>query len=635
MKQDFSMNIIRSFFATLDRAIYGFVSSLYEVITELANATIIGQGAIEDLYARIYTLLGIFMLFKITFSFINYIINPDSFMDKAKGVQNLVRNVILVLILIIITPYLFYQLNRVQSAILNDEIIPRFIMGISGTESQGQIKNQFQMSDECGTQFATAASDGDFIALSVLKPFYQLEATTSDIPEGYCATGTVTPVSYLKSDIYNKDKLIEDTYLVDYKFFLSTIVGIVVVLILISFSFDVSVRSIKMAFLEMIAPVPIMSYIDPASGKNGLLAKYGKQVGATWASLFIRLIALFFAVHIISIIDFAAITKGTKHGILFPLFIILGALIAAKQIPKWIENLIPSLKLGGLQLNPFKKVANDALGGKMVLGAGAAALGMGVAATSALGAHAKDVYDSRKDRRELRKLEDNVLEAENRFNTTGSLADRDALRAARDQYNADSAKLIENEQKRLQKYSYKAPIRATISQTITGAKLGFKQGKGMKFDAQGIGKSSAEARDYKDTYSRKDRAIMGATSFFGVKTESGTANQTTDEIRAQQNLLANLNRTLEGMNHQFANMRSTIGESEFNRLATFDARTGTYSFNEAYSGRIQGDQLNDIKALLNNMNSINAQRLTTEKEINRLQKIKDKKLGGSSSGSAT
>ncbi len=634
MEQTFGMNIIRSFFATLDRAVYGFVSSLYEVITELANATIIGQGAIEDLYARIYTLLGIFMLFKITFSFINYIINPDSFMDKSKGVQNLVRNVLLVLILIIITPFLFYQLNRVQRAILNDEIIPRFIMGISSTESQGQIKNQFQMSDECGSKFATAASDGDFIALSVLKPFYQLEASTSDIPDGYCATGTVIPSSYLKKDIFNKDRMFEDTYLVDYKFFLSTIVGIVVILILVSFSFDVAVRSIKMAFLQMIAPVPIMSYIDPASGKNGLLAKYGKQVGATWASLFLRLVALFFAVHIISIIDFATITKGTKHGILFPLFIILGALIAAKQIPKWIENLVPALKLGGLQLNPFKKVANDALGGKAVLGAGAAAIGMGVAATSAIGAHAKDVYDSRKDKRELRRLEDNVIEAENRFNASGSVADRDALKAARDQYDADSEKLKENEQKRLKKFSYSSPFLATISQTITGAKLGFKQGKGLKLDVEEIGVSSARTRDNHDTYSIKDRSIKRSEEFFGVKTDAGTVNQVSNEIRDQQNLLTNLNRTLEGMNHQFANMRSSMGEAEFNRLANFDAKTGTYSFNEAYVGSVQGKELEDIKALLNNMNSINAQRLATEKDINRLQKMKDKAAsGGSSKGS--
>lgn len=627
MEQTFGMNIIRSFFATLDRAIYGFVSSLYEVITELANATIVGQGAIEDLYARIYTLLGIFMLFKIIFSFINYIINPDSFVDKSKGVQNLVRNVILVLILIIITPYLFYQLNRVQRAILNDEIIPRFIMGISSTDAQGQIRNQFQMSDECGSQFATAASDGDFIALSVLKPFYQLEATTSDIPQGYCATGTVTPSSYLKKDIFNKDKFVEDTYLVDYKFFISTIAGIVVFLIFVSFCFDVAVRSIKMAFLQMIAPIPIMSYIDPASGKNGLLTKYAKQVGATWASLFIRLVALFFAIHIISIIDFAQITKGTKHGVLFPLFIVLGALIAAKQIPKWIENLVPSLKLGGLQLNPFKKVANDALGGKQMLGVGAATIGMGAAAASAIGAHAKDVYDSKKEMRELRRLEDNLIDAENRYNATGSLADRDALQVARNEYDADSAKLIENEQKRLQKFSYKSPFFATISQTITGAKLGFKQGKGLKLDVGEIGRASAKTRDVKDTYSIKDRAIMGANSFFGVDTASGTANQTKEEIRAQQNLLTNLNRTLESMNHQFANMRSTIGESEFNRLANFDARTGLYSFNEAYSGSIQGTQLDDIKALLNNMNSMNSQRLATEKEINRLQKIKDKESG--------
>lgn len=648
MEQTFGMNIIRSFFATLDRAVYGFVSSLYELITELANATIIGQGAIEDLYTRIYTLLGIFMLFKITFSFINYIINPDSFTDKAKGVQNLVRNIILVLILIIITPYLFYQLNRIQRAILNDEIIPKFIMGISTDETQGRLKNQFQMSDECGSKFATAASDGDFIALSVLKPFYQLETSTSDIPNGYCATGIVKPSTYLKKDIFNKDRLMEDTYLVDYKFFLSTVVGIVVVLIFVSFCFDIAVRSVKMAFLEMIAPVPIMSFIDPASGKNGLLAKYAKQVFFTWVSLFIRLIALFFAIHIISIIDFAEITQGTKHGILFPLFIILGALIFAKQIPKLIELLIPSLKLGGLQLNPFKKVANDAFGGKQVLGAAAGVAGIGLGAASWAGSKirngAEDKVNNLKKQREIAverwgesdsrvaSLDSRITDAQNHLNAVK--ARRTArMNNIRGTLHIDEIAFspVTNSMKELAR---------GLTQMKDAAKIAYKQGESQKFSPIGVGKESSKQRDYKDKYSFGNRVADTATDFFGIKNESGTTSKTKEDIKAQEQIIAALQQNLTMMNSSFSDLYSRVGAEEASRMLTRNQTTGMFEFNTSYdvaaaqARGVRGSDIANIKSILSQIADATTAQQAAQKELNRLQRIRDSRPGSSSGSGA-
>ena len=46
--------------------------------------------------------------------------------------------------------------------------------------------------------------------------------------------------------------------------------------------------------------------------------------------------------------------------------------------------------------------------------------------------------------------------------------------------------------------------------------------------------------------------------------------------------------------------------------------------NPSYSGTY----LSDIKSVLDNMNSLENQRLATTKEIKRLQKIKDKTPGG-------
>ena len=52
--------------------------------------------------------------------------------------------------------------------------------------------------------------------------------------------------------------------------------------------------------------------------------------------------------------------------------------IKFERIIQLLEELIPGLKLGGMELNPFKRISKDALGGNMLLGAGAglAAAGM-------------------------------------------------------------------------------------------------------------------------------------------------------------------------------------------------------------------------------------------------------------------
>ena len=76
---------------------------------------------------------------------------------------------------------------------------------------------------------------------------------------------------------------------VDYKFVFSTVVGVVVVLLLINFCMDVGLRSIKLSFLQLVAPIPILSYVDPKSGKDGLFKKWYEMCFKTFLSLFIRI----------------------------------------------------------------------------------------------------------------------------------------------------------------------------------------------------------------------------------------------------------------------------------------------------------------------------------------------------------
>lgn len=645
------LDAIRSFFGMVDRTVFGLISVIYHIVMDLASAKIMSSEVIEDLYTRLYTLLGIFMLFKITFSFINYIINPDSFLDKTKGVQNIIKNVIIVLVLIIITPFAFDSLYKLQDAIINDNLIPAFIMG------EETLDRRFKMSPYCGEQASVVTDEGDYMAVLTLKPFFQLspegeaevgkEGNKSDTANAflphYCPlSNDVNPSTYIDSFVFNtKDK--DDYYYVNYRIFIATIVGIVVFLLFVTFAFDFAIRTIKLAFLQMIAPVPIMSYIDPASGKNGMFQKWIKQVLTTWASLFIRLIALYFAILIISLFDVNVVKESTSSEYMnwVMLFLFIGALMFAKQAPRLIEELIPGMKMGAMELNPFKRISRDAVGGKTLLGLGGAGIGMAAGATSFLGSHIKDAAEFAGKRREYKKADANYKAAENRWRAYNqSITDRHNAGQISDaqfaRYSANNdAKLstAKDARDKLSAYSqpwYKqkrfrpgAPLVAGIGQTLTGAKLGYGTAHGGKMpNIVEIGKKSSKVRDYRYSYPLGERIKETTTDFFGIKNESGTTSIISGDIKKQEEILTRINRNIEMMNRQFSDLGTRMGASEFSRAVSMRA-DGRYELNSGYNGTY----LSDIRAILDNMNTLEAQRLDTTKEIKRLQKIKDKTPG--------
>ena len=78
-------------------------------------------------------------------------------------------------------------------------------------------------------------------------------------------------------------------------FVFSLVMGIIV----LGFTVDVAVRSIKLAVLRIIAPVPIISYITPGAEKDGAFGNWVKTLTSTYLDLFIRLAVISFGAYII------------------------------------------------------------------------------------------------------------------------------------------------------------------------------------------------------------------------------------------------------------------------------------------------------------------------------------------------
>lgn len=390
--------LIKQFFFWIDKIVYNFISSIYDLLITIARTSVLTQADIADMADRIYKLLAIFMIFKVTLSLITYVVNPDDFSDKSKGVAKLGTNIVISLAMLVLTPYIFNYAYQFQTIILEDNSLATLVFG-SKKEEETSFFNTAGDDMAYITMSAFISPNlslGDIHECSILidsdtKKFNEVckEALTEQTSDQNFKEQTlknyIGGVENSNLELLFRQDLVlatdedNEEFIMDYKFIFSTVVGVVIILLLITFCMDVAVRSIKLAFLQLIAPIPILSYVDPKSGKDGLFKKWYEMCLKTFISLFVRLLALYFAVYIISkvadmrVVDL--VDGSYQTNALVAIFIIIGALMFAKQLPKILEGL--GIKLDGdgkFFLNPFKKFEEEAIGGKRITGAAGGAV---------------------------------------------------------------------------------------------------------------------------------------------------------------------------------------------------------------------------------------------------------------------
>lgn len=419
------IKLIVSFFFFIDKLVYGFIPTIYDLLIQISRTTILSQSEINEFYQKVYLLLAVFMLFKVGFSLITYVVNPDDFSDKNKGVGKIGQNVIISLCLLVLVPYVFSMAYELQTIVLEDNILAKLLLNKKNDNSIDYLNtagesmafttlNAFYTPNvslnylyECTAIYDNEGSgklnpkcfgvnqneDGTFSPTDnsdSTMHYYVADDNKTDetkplTREQYYTylTGLRTKqmdlmfrLDFTKATTIN-NRTGEDAFLIDYKPIFSTVTGIIVVFLLVGFCLDVGLRSVKLAFLQMMAPIPIISYIDPKSGKDGIFKKWYKMCFSTFLSLFVRLFALYFAVYIITQVgQMTDVVNGALVSNKFvQVFIIIGVLMFAKQLPKILEGL--GIKMDGdgkFNLNPLKKMEDGMVGGKLVskLGKGAA-----------------------------------------------------------------------------------------------------------------------------------------------------------------------------------------------------------------------------------------------------------------------
>ncbi|MGM9849677.1 MAG: conjugal transfer protein TrbL family protein [Bacilli bacterium] len=393
-------SILRFLFAWIDGIVAKVITLVYGLLMDLANLTLYSENIVKVIGQRIGILLGIFMLFRLSVSLINYMISPDKFSDSKQGGGALIRNVIISLVLLATVNIIFETAYSVQQKVVSSQIIEKIFFGET---SQTKMDIGYYLYSGFFTPNPEVLSS----CTNMWDPTKDLQRIPCDeYEDGKCPTDVKTCDSQLNEmiddtgykSVYdarnnldmskvfsdydvvmaNKGGAFKGQLLFNYTPIISTAAGVVALLIMISFSMELAKRAIKLLFLQIIAPVPIIFNMDTGKGKD-VFQKWYKQCFNTYISVFIRLLAIDFAVFIIVLLksEFSSVFQD-KLGV--NIFIIIGCLLFAKEVPKLIEDMT-GIKSDGMLLRPLKKFEDQALFGKNITGfaAGAAVGAVGAA----------------------------------------------------------------------------------------------------------------------------------------------------------------------------------------------------------------------------------------------------------------
>lgn len=380
----------RSIMAGLDRVVYNLLSVIYEIFFNVATANIISGQTVKTFYSRVQLILGVVIMFKVAISLFNGIMNPDSLNDGKNGFSSIIKRIVMVLIMFVLmvplnipnagnsddytsnsqsswnarmneNGILFGTLYEVQSRLLSQNIVSKLILGTDYSASNDEDDDPNSVSNFANdTEYEKAARQ---LSSIVLRCFVTINLESeygnpTEDDDRMCKESDLE--NYDKSyDVYEDDDstaseiLAEinqkcdigtgyggERYAYNYLFGFSTIVGILFVIIIVSFTVDAAIRVFKLAILRLIAPIPIISYIDPKT--ESTFQNWVKILGKTFADLFVRLAIINFVIFFIR--EFGTNGLGVTVvgnglvGVFSKIFIYLGLLMFAKEAPKFIAD---------------------------------------------------------------------------------------------------------------------------------------------------------------------------------------------------------------------------------------------------------------------------------------------------------
>ena len=419
--------LIRSLCGFIVKGVFWIAEAIYGLFFAVSKVELFSGTVVIDLFKRLQLIIGVFVLFQLAVTIIKGIIEPNTFTDSKSGAGNLVKRVIIaLLILTLIVPFnintssnnsyflkvkehgiLFGTLYSLQNRILDNNTIGKLIFG-------GDIDDENQLLIPTNTTQTTIGNNGGQIvntdtvekaqtsfrknlSVGVVRAFFAFNPNTESCNRLDYRGGKVSGEKF--KSIHKEAKSVDEItdmvsihckvngkeeWVIDYTPFLSGIMGLALAVLFFSFMFDVVVRAAKLAILRLLAPIPIISYMNP-NGKDNAFDSWSKLLVSTYIDLFVRLATIYLMLFIASKLLLNLRLSPEESGIInffATCVVIIGLLIFAKQAPKFVREV---LGLKGDSGSLFGGLTEALAIGSGIVGAAATGLTGGTANATKLG----------------------------------------------------------------------------------------------------------------------------------------------------------------------------------------------------------------------------------------------------------
>ena len=420
-------DIIRRLLSTLDRPAYWLLGLCYELFFNVASADLFSNQTIMKFYGRVQIILGVFMMFQLSMTILKGIVNPDTFTGD-KGAKAVITRIFTSLILLtVLMPIsipnpkneyeiqinnnglLFGTLYSLQRRILSNNTIGRLVLGTADTDSGFKASSSYDDNNlKKSARIFTSTIIKGFYRINLIPveerddtylkegkdpATYNDNRVCTDIPDDVLdrytridadpgdIIGMVNETCTVDFNIMNYIPVISafagsKKYVFTYMPIVSMIVALIFVFVLLSFTIDVAVRAVKLAVLRLIAPIPIISYMDPKGGNDGAFNSWVKALSSTYLDLFIRLAVVYFVIFLIQDMIVHGVIMDVGDGvigILSMIIIWIGLFIFAKQAPKFIKQVLGIKDDGGKLFSGFGELAGFAAATSGIIGSANAA----------------------------------------------------------------------------------------------------------------------------------------------------------------------------------------------------------------------------------------------------------------------
>ena len=354
---DFLVSILSGISLGIDSLVYQLLGYAYNLFNVIASARVLSQDTLATLANRVYIIIGVIALFLVAYALLTAIIDPDKASKGDTSLGKIIPNIAIAIVAIALVPTIFTYAYRIQKDILCDNLIAKWILDSNPISSD---------------------DSGAYLATTLFQSFYYPKVSSTDEKANNDSTGITSeeeyntrlqnitdsegqPLSTAFDSARKGEKTLGDALgnfneniknkEIGYFMIVSTLAGGFCVYVLINYCFDAAKRAIKLAYLQLIAPLPILTIIIP--GQKKIFQNWLKKTISCFTEIFVRIfvivIVAFIAENLPNLVfnmssmfndGYGCVTEiGLVTALLVKALLILRLFAFAKEAPKLISDI--------------------------------------------------------------------------------------------------------------------------------------------------------------------------------------------------------------------------------------------------------------------------------------------------------